>query len=266
MRSSRRCASVAPDLVVNAARVHRRRSRRERAATARSRSMRARRHPRRARRKRTRRAADPLLDRLRVRRRGATPYDEDAPTAPLNVYGASKLEGERAIAASARTRSCCARAGSTGCAGKNFLLTIRRLAARARRACASSPTRSACRTGRARWPTRPSRLVARGLPCARRACRPLSSERDAARRRGTGSRARSSATSARPRVVPITTAEYPTPRGARLRRAGDRALRADVRLRVAAVARCRSPTASRSARNRAAAQRSDDGPPGGDAR
>jgi len=58
----------------------------------------------------------------------AAPYAEDHPTAPINVYGHTKLEGEQAIRA-------------TGCAhiilrtswvyarhGKNFLLTIERLA------------------------------------------------------------------------------------------------------------------------------------------
>ena len=33
-----------------------------------------------------------------------TPYPEDAPTAPQNVYGSSKLEGERAIAAAGGAR------------------------------------------------------------------------------------------------------------------------------------------------------------------
>jgi len=61
--------------------------------------------------------------------RASTPYVEHSPTAPLNAYGASKLAGEQAIAASGceyltlRTSWIYARRG------RNFLLTIRRLAA-----------------------------------------------------------------------------------------------------------------------------------------
>ena len=58
-----------------------------------------------------------------------TPYDEDAPTAPLNVYGESKLEGERAIAASGAHALVLRTSWVYGLRGRNFLLTIRRLAA-----------------------------------------------------------------------------------------------------------------------------------------
>ena len=54
---------------------------------------------------------------------------EDAPTAPLNVYGASKLEGERAIAAIGARALVFRTSWVYGLRGKNFLLTIRRLAA-----------------------------------------------------------------------------------------------------------------------------------------
>jgi dTDP-4-dehydrorhamnose reductase len=58
-----------------------------------------------------------------------TPYREDAPTAPLSVYGASKLEGERAIAASGAKALVFRTSWVYGLRGRNFLLTIRRLAA-----------------------------------------------------------------------------------------------------------------------------------------
>ena len=58
-----------------------------------------------------------------------TPYPEDAPTAPLNAYGASKLEGERAIAATGAQALVLRTSWVYGLRGRNFLLTIRRLAA-----------------------------------------------------------------------------------------------------------------------------------------
>lgn len=58
-----------------------------------------------------------------------TPYPEDAPTAPLNVYGASKLAGEEAIAASGAKALVFRTSWVYGARGANFLLTIRRLAA-----------------------------------------------------------------------------------------------------------------------------------------
>ena len=56
------------------------------------------------------------------------PYDERAPTAPLNVYGESKLAGEQAIAASGVAALTLRTSWVYGLRGSNFLLTIRRLA------------------------------------------------------------------------------------------------------------------------------------------
>jgi len=58
----------------------------------------------------------------------ATPYREDAPAQPLNVYGRSKLEGERAIAAVGGANLILRTSWVYGLRGQNFLLTMRRLA------------------------------------------------------------------------------------------------------------------------------------------
>ena len=58
-----------------------------------------------------------------------TPYPEDAPTAPLNVYGQTKLDGERAIAAVGGYALVFRTSWVYALRGSNFLLTIRRLAA-----------------------------------------------------------------------------------------------------------------------------------------
>ena len=60
--------------------------------------------------------------------RRTTPYEEDAPTGPLNVYGASKYDGERAIAQSGARALVFRTSWVYGARGSNFLLTILRLA------------------------------------------------------------------------------------------------------------------------------------------
>jgi dTDP-4-dehydrorhamnose reductase len=57
-----------------------------------------------------------------------SPYDEDDPTNPQNVYGRTKLEGEHAIQASGVPHLIFRTAWVYGTQGRNFLLTILRLA------------------------------------------------------------------------------------------------------------------------------------------
>lgn len=57
-----------------------------------------------------------------------TPYDEDDPANPQNVYGKTKLEGERAIEASDAAHLIFRTAWVYAAQGRNFLLTILRLA------------------------------------------------------------------------------------------------------------------------------------------
>lgn len=58
-----------------------------------------------------------------------TPYTEDDHPAPLNVYGQTKREGEHNIQASGASHLILRTCWVYGLRGKNFLLTIRRLAA-----------------------------------------------------------------------------------------------------------------------------------------
>ncbi len=57
-----------------------------------------------------------------------TPYEEDDPANPLSVYGKTKLEGERAIQASGAAHLIFRTSWVYGTHGRNFLLSILRLA------------------------------------------------------------------------------------------------------------------------------------------
>jgi dTDP-4-dehydrorhamnose reductase len=138
-----------------------------------------------------------------------TPYDEDAPAAPLNVYGASKLAGEQAIAASGAAALVLRTSWVYGLRGRNFLLTIRRLAA----------TRDVLavvddQVGTPNWCRELARataaLVARGLPylTARSGLYHLSAQ-GATTWHGFARAILGDAS--HPRVDAIATADYPTP-------------------------------------------------------
>lgn len=57
-----------------------------------------------------------------------TPYVEDDPTCPINVYGSSKLAGEQAIQSAGINHLVLRTSWVYGMRGKNFLLTVLRLA------------------------------------------------------------------------------------------------------------------------------------------
>ena len=138
-----------------------------------------------------------------------TPYPEDAPTGPLNVYGASKLEGERAVAAAGAHALVFRTSWVYGLTGRNFLLTIRRLAAER-----DELRIVADQTGVPNWSRTlaeaTTRIVAMGLSAMaeRSGLYHLSSTGEATWH--AFAQAIVGATS-KVRVVPIATAEYPTP-------------------------------------------------------
>ena len=137
------------------------------------------------------------------------PYREDAPVAPLNVYGASKLAGEQAIAAAGAHALTLRTSWVYGLRGRNFLVTIRRLAA-------ERPELRivADQTGTPNWAvalaTATADLVAQGLPALKeRAGLYHFSATGATTWHGFAQAIVGSG--AAPVVKPITTAEYPTP-------------------------------------------------------
>ncbi|MFO1322615.1 MAG: dTDP-4-dehydrorhamnose reductase [Burkholderiales bacterium] len=139
----------------------------------------------------------------------SAPYDEDAPTAPLNVYGQSKLDGERAIAASGAPALVLRTSWVYARRGRNFLRTIQRLAAER-----DELRIVADQTGTPNWARTLAEATATLIARGRGAL---------AERAGVYHFSSTGATTwhgfaqaivgdvARPVVVPIATAEYPTP-------------------------------------------------------
>lgn len=140
------------------------------------------------------------------------PYREDDATAPLGVYGASKLAGEEAIRASGARHAILRTAWVYAAHGKNFLHTMLRLASerdelRVVADQIGAPTPAA-------WIADASaRIVAHGVPASGTWHLVAAGETswhgfaeaiiDEALAAGLLAR--------RPRVLPITTADYPTP-------------------------------------------------------
>lgn len=138
-----------------------------------------------------------------------TPYDESSPPAPINVYGQSKLDGERAIAASGAAAIVLRTSWVYGLTGRNFLLTIRRLA-RER----DEIRIVADQLGTPNWSRDLAQATARLVALGRGA---LAERAGLYHFTSTGSTtwygfARAIVGDApKPRVTPIATSEYPTP-------------------------------------------------------
>lgn len=138
-----------------------------------------------------------------------TPYAEDAHAAPLSVYGASKLEGERRIAASGAAALVFRTSWVYARTGKNFLVTIRRLAVERDELRIVND-----QTGTPNWARTladaTAKVVAMGLPALR--------ERAGLYHLSCGGEATWYEFArailgdvASPRVTPIPTRDYPTP-------------------------------------------------------
>ncbi len=149
--------------------------------------------------------------------RQAEPYAEDAPTHPQNVYGRSKLAGEHAIAHSGATALVFRTSWVYASRGRNFLLTMRRLARERDELRVVADQRGTPNWSRT-LARASARLIGNGLPWLRERAGlyhmtsgGATTWYDFARAIVKDATANLSHDVAKPRIVPITTAQYPTP-------------------------------------------------------
>lgn len=140
-----------------------------------------------------------------------TPYAEDAPANPLNVYGESKYQGECAVAQSGACALVFRTGWVYGARGRNFLLTILRLARERdelRIVADQHGTPNWCRT----LSDAATAVVARGLPwLAERAGLYHVTSSGETTWHGFAQAIVDQSPGPRPRVVPIPSSAYPTP-------------------------------------------------------
>ena len=138
----------------------------------------------------------------------SSPYHEDAPANALNAYGRTKLDGERAIAAAGAASLILRTSWVYGLRGRNFLLTMRRLAAER-----DEIRVVADQVGVPNW----SRALAEATATlVARGCAALAERSGLYHLSATGSASWFEFAQAiigpvaHPRIVPISTAQYPT--------------------------------------------------------
>lgn len=146
-----------------------------------------------------------------------SPYVEDDPPNPVNAYGATKLEGERAITASGCAHLVLRTSWVYGPHGKNFMLTMLRLA-ESRDELRIVDDQHGAPTSSAQLARLTAQLLDLGLDTLRAksglyhaTAAGETTWRGFAEAIFDGAARRRGASFKRPRVLPIATREYPTP-------------------------------------------------------